>query len=115
MGARASANDIVPTVFGHAAPTGCMAVDEVTRTVPMNRGGSVDTAVRDTGTIVLERMEGGCWLIDTSTERYYPINLSANVQVDGLHVQFEGVLRADVATFCPGLVIELSRISELGG
>ena len=143
MGARASANDIVPTMFRHVAATGRIAEREVTRTVPINRRGSVDTATRrfrsvplltalsfaasvaacglldpeigDTGTIVFQQIEGGCWLIDTATERYYPINLPANLQVEGLQVEFEGVSRADLATFCPGLIIELRWIGELEG
>lgn len=75
--------------------------------------GILDTEIEDTGTIVFEDLEGGCWLIDTATERYYPVNLASNLLVEGLQVEFGAVSRTDLANFCPGLVIEIKWISEL--
>ncbi len=77
--------------------------------------GLLDTEIEDTGTIVFEEIEGGCWLIETSAERYFPVNLPANLKAEGLQVEFGGVPRTDLATFCPGLIIEIKWISELEG
>ena len=75
--------------------------------------GILDTEIEDTGTIVFDEIEGGCWLIDTATERYYPMSLAANLRVEGLQVEFGAVSRTDVSTFCPGLVIEIKWIGEI--
>ncbi len=75
--------------------------------------GILDTEIEDAGTIVFSEIEGGCWLIDTATERYFPVNLAENLKVEGLQVEFGAVSRTDVGTFCPGLVIEIKWIGEL--
>ncbi len=77
--------------------------------------GILEAEIEDTGTIVFDDIEGGCWLIETSTERYFPVNLPANLKAEGLQVEFGAVSRLDLATFCPGLIIEIKWIVELEG
>lgn len=75
--------------------------------------GVFDPEIGDVGTVVFQDIEGGCWLIDTETEDYFPVNLPANLQVPGIQVQFEAVARLDLTTFCPGRIIEITWISEI--
>ena len=128
-------------MFRHVAANAFIAETEATRTVPTKQRGSddrpprplrgvrlltavtlavsvaacglLDPEIGDTGTVVFEQIEGGCWLIDTGTERYFPVNLPANLRVEGIQVLFEAVSRPDLATFCPGVVIEISWIGEV--
>ena len=75
--------------------------------------GVFDPEIGDVGTIVFQDIEAGCWLIDTETEDYFPVNLPGNLQVPGIQVQFEAVARLDLTTFCPGRIIEITWISEI--
>ena len=77
--------------------------------------GLLDPEITETGRVRFEDVEGGCWLIDTEAERYFPINLPQNLQVDGLEVLFDAKSRLDLGTFCPGVVIEIIHISEVEG
>ena len=77
--------------------------------------GILETEIEEVGTIVFNDIEGGCWLIDTETERYFPVNLAPNLKIEGLQVEFGAVSRLDLASFCPGLIIEIRWIEEIEG
>lgn len=77
--------------------------------------GILDPEIQDSGKIREIDIEGGCWVIDTDETTYLPLNLPANMRVDGLPVSFEGNPRPEVATFCPGAVIELLFIEAVTG
>ena len=68
----------------------------------------------EVGTIRFVNLEGGCWVIETETERLLPINLAEALRVDGLVVTFEADRLQDVVTFCQvGIPVELLRIRQL--
>lgn len=77
--------------------------------------GLLEPEIGGIGTIVFQDIEGGCWLIDTDTEDYFPVNLPQNLQVAGIEVQFEAISRMDLSTFCPGRIIEITWIGEIEG
>ena len=75
--------------------------------------GILEPDVQGDGTVRFDPIEGGCWVIDSGGETYDPVNLSDELKVDGLRVRFEAELRADMAHFCPGVIIELTSIESI--
>jgi hypothetical protein len=68
------------------------------------------------GTVRFIEIEGGCWVIETSDATYEPINLPAELRVDGLGVAFEATVRDDLASICMvGQIVELLRIEPNEG
>jgi hypothetical protein len=56
----------------------------------------------------------GCWVIETDIETYEPFNLPEALEVDGLEVAFDAVIREDRAGICQvGIPIELLRIEAI--
>ena len=74
--------------------------------------GGFDPEIGDVGTIVFQDIEGGCWLIDTETEDYFPGNIPGNMQFAGIQVQFEACDRPDLTTFFPRRTNSLTCITE---
>jgi len=65
----------------------------------------------DAGIVRFVDVEGGCWVIDSPTDRYEPINLDESFRVDGLFVAFSAVDRADLASICQvGRIVEITEI-----
>ncbi len=63
------------------------------------------------GTVRFVDVEGGCWVIETETERYEPINLELELQREGMEVFFQAELRPDLASVCQvGVLVELTNI-----
>jgi hypothetical protein len=77
-------------------------------------GSSCDVTTPDldqVGTVRFIDVEGGCWAIETDDATYEPINLPAELRVDGLDVAFEATVRDDLASICMvGQIVELLRI-----
>ncbi len=71
--------------------------------------------INRTGTVRFNPIEGGFYGIESDTgERYDPINLHKEFQVDGLRVRFEGRKREDMASFHMwGTLIEIIKIEKL--
>ncbi len=71
--------------------------------------------INGTGTVRFNPIEGGFYGIESDTgERYDPINLDKEFQVDGLRVRFEGRKREDMASFHMwGTLIEIIKIEKL--
>ncbi|MGE0158639.1 MAG: hypothetical protein AB7T31_04455 [Gemmatimonadales bacterium] len=68
------------------------------------------------GTVQFVGIEGGCWVIATAERIYEPINLPAELHVDGLGVTFEATERDDLASTCMvGQIIEILRIQPDAG
>lgn len=66
-----------------------------------------------TGTVEFLQVEGGCWSIQTETERYEPVNLPEEFEEDGLRVRFEAEVREDLGSICQiGPIIELREIER---
>lgn len=67
------------------------------------------------GTVRHLEIEGGCWAIETSGERYEPLNLPTDLREDGLRIRFEAEVLPDVATFCQvGPAIEVREAVRAG-
>ena len=67
-----------------------------------------DVDINDSGTVRFVDVEGGCWVIDTESDRLEPINLEARFRVDGLFVVFSANRRTDLATICQvGQIVEI--------
>ena len=67
-----------------------------------------DADINDSGTVRFVDVEGGCWVIDTESERLEPINLDSRFRVDGLFVVFSANRRTDLATICQvGRIVEI--------
>jgi hypothetical protein len=72
-----------------------------TAPVAISRGGDKEkgSLVTMTGTIIYVELEGGFYgIIADSGERYFPINLDRQYQVNGLKVRIEGKIRKNVMT-----------------
>ena len=57
--------------------------------------------------------EGGCWSIATATENFHPAELPSEFRKVGLRVRFRADRRPDLASFCPGTVIDLRSIQAV--
>ena len=75
--------------------------------------GLLEPEIAGEGTIEFLEIEGGCWTIQTESERYLPRNLPEEFLVDGLAIQFEASTQVSGASFCPGRIIDLSWIDYL--
>lgn len=73
--------------------------------------GIEDADFADAGTVRFVDVEGGCWVIETESERYEPINLASEFRVDGLFVLFRASERRDLASICQvGRIVEVVSI-----
>lgn len=75
---------------------------------------SAKNIISGTGTIKYIGVEGGFYgLIADDGERYDPLNLSEEFQVDGLKVSFEAVLKQEVKTFHMwGIPVEIKKMKK---
>lgn len=65
----------------------------------------------EVGTVRFLAIEGGCWSVETASERYEPVDLPERFRQDGLRVRFEAEVRDDLASVCQiGPLIELREI-----
>jgi len=80
----------------------------------MDKGRDKDI-ISGTGTIKYIDLEGGFYgIIADNGERYDPINLNQEFQVDGLRVRFEAKIRDDiVGIHMWGVLIEILKIEKL--
>jgi len=63
------------------------------------------------GVIVYDDLEGGAWFIQAKGELFLPINLTEDMQVEGLRVKFRVVERDDVFTIIMrGKPVEIIRV-----
>lgn len=71
--------------------------------------------ISGTGVVRYIDLEGGFYGIDADDgEKYDPINLGAEFQVDGLRVSFEVKIREDmVSTHMWGTLVEIVKIEKL--
>ena len=67
-----------------------------------------DNIVRVTGTVIYLTLEGGCWGIEGDDGKYYrPGNLPQELKRAGIRAEFELEILEDVASFCPGIAVEV--------
>lgn len=73
------------------------------------------SGISGTGTVKFIDLEGGFYgIIDDRGERYDPVNLDKEFQVDGLRVRFEAKVRGDMAsTHMWGTLVEIMKIEKL--
>jgi hypothetical protein len=73
-----------------------------------------ENTVSGTGTVAFIDLEGGFYgIVADDGSHYYPLNLDAEFQVDGLPISFSGILRRDIATTAQwGAPIELTHIEH---
>ena len=72
-------------------------------------------SISGTGTVQYLDLEGGCWVIKSSGERYEPLSLPSEFREDGLRLRFEARPAEDVASICMvGPIIELVEIERAG-
>ena len=73
----------------------------------------LEPEIADSGVVKKIEIEGGCWVIETNEETYLPANFPIDMRVHGLRVQFEAAARPDLASFCPGIQIDLIWMEAL--
>ncbi len=76
--------------------------------------GTLDPNIQADGTVRLDPIEGGCWVIDAEGETYLPLNLTEEFAVDGLAIHFEATLESDMVSFCPGIIVDITSIQAIG-
>ncbi len=80
-------------------------------TLLLHACGLIEPEVDALGTVRFIDIEGGCWVIDTPTQRFEPINLSSEFRIDGVGVLFQANERPDLASVCQaGRIVELTSI-----
>lgn len=72
--------------------------------------------IMDTGVIKHYTIQGGPWVIAATTDSYQILNLPEKFMVEGLEVNFVGIIRKDVVLI-PALwpLVELLEIESVGG
>ena len=78
-------------------------------------GGDGEETISGTGVVTYIDLEGGFYgVVSDDGEKYDPINLGAEFQVDGLRVSFEVKIREDmVSTHMWGTLVEIVKIEKL--
>lgn len=65
------------------------------------------------GIVIYDDLEGGAWFIQAKGELFLPINLTEDMQVQGLRVKFRVVERDDVVTIIMrGKPVEIIKVLD---
>lgn len=72
-----------------------------------------ETTIQAEAVVTRLEIEGGCWVLDTGSETYDPVNLGEAFQRDGLEVVFTAKRLGNVDSICQvGPIVEIVDIRE---
>ncbi len=78
---------------------------------PLAAPATLDGVASANATVHLVAIEGGCWVLETSGDKYEPVNLPLQYRVDGLRVYVEFNSAPSNATKC--MVAPLVSITRI--